>query len=100
MEIEDVEPFFSLIVGISTMRETTTDCYNSYIKDSRNTYTKNGKKIAKFRLVPVYYILALSSCNFGPPDTGKTSQCDEIYLRGTITDPDEPDRINLAYANG
>jgi hypothetical protein len=84
------------------MNKTTKDCYDSYIADPMNAFTKQDerKRIAQVRVVPTYYILALSSCNFGPPDTNKMSQCDETTLRGIITDPDEPNRIHLAYANG
>jgi len=82
------------------MKKTTKDCYDSYIADSKNASTKQEERIAQVRVVPTYYILALSSCNFGPPDTNKMSQCDETTLRGIITDPDEPDRIHLAYAKG
>ncbi len=82
------------------MKKTTKDCYDLYISDPRNLSTEQGQRIAHIRVVPTYYILALSSCNFGPPDTNKTSQCEVATLRGTITDPDEPNRIHLAYAYG
>jgi hypothetical protein len=88
------------IVGISTMKKTTKDCYNMYIDDPKNWLTQDLKKIDQIRMVPVYYIIMPSSCQFGLPDTSKPSQCDQIPPRGTIIDPNASNRIQLAYAHG
>ncbi len=82
------------------MKKTTKDCYESYISDPKNAFTKDGGRIAKILSVPVYYIVMPFSCQFGPPDTEGSSECDEITLKGTIIDRNAPNRIQLAYAKG
>ncbi|CAF0831061.1 unnamed protein product [Adineta steineri] len=79
--------------GVSTLKKTTKDCLDAYRQDSKNTKTK-------ILLVPVYYIIMPSLCEFGLPDTVIPIESDEIILRGTIKDPDEPNRIRLAFVNG
>ncbi len=81
------------------MKKTTKDCYDLYISDPTNGFTENGRKISKTLMIPVYYIIMPSSCQFGPSDINETSQCDEIILKGTIIDPNIPTRIRLAYAH-
>jgi len=80
------------------MKKTTKDCYDLYESDPANSFTKDGRKISKILTVPVYYIIMPSSCQFGSPDTNKTSVCGEIKFQGTIIDPNVPNRIQLAYA--
>ncbi len=82
------------------MKKTTKDCYDLYINDPKNDFTKDGRRICKILVVPVYYIIAPCSCQFGPPDTNKPTQCNQISLTGTIIDPNNPHKIQLAYANG
>jgi hypothetical protein len=81
------------------MIKTTKDCYDLYINDPKNRLTEDGRRIAKLLVVPVYYIIMPSSCNYGPPDTNKWSECGGTSLKGIIVDPDVPDRIQLAYAD-
>lgn len=91
--------YFILILGISTMKKTTDECYIMYKNDPANAQTKDGRQITEIRTAPVYYIIMPASCNFGPPGTNKVSELDLPHLPGTIEDPNVPDRIQLAYAH-
>ena len=85
--------------GINTLIKTAQDCYDTYVEslsDPRNGETK----VSQVRIAPVYYILAPSSCDFGPPDTGETDLSDGGQLKGLIVDPDVPGRIRLARTHG
>ncbi|CAF4287414.1 unnamed protein product, partial [Adineta steineri] len=48
--------------GVSTLKKTTKDCLDTYRQDTKNTKTK-------ILIVPVYYIIMPSLCEFGLPDT-------------------------------
>ena len=81
------------------MKKTTKDCYDLYMSDPKNAFTKDGRRISRILMVPVYYIILPSSCEFGPPDTSEPSECDEVILKGTIMDPNVYDRIQVGYAH-
>ncbi|CAF0930500.1 unnamed protein product [Rotaria sordida] len=85
---------------VNTMKKTTKDCYDTYEAHFKSVNLEEDKKNAEIRLVPVYYLLAPTSCNFGPPDTGTSIVHNETTLRGTIIDPDNPKSIHLATING
>jgi hypothetical protein len=81
------------------MKKTTKDCYDLYINDPENGFNEDGRKISKILVVPVYYIIMPSSCQFGLSDINQPSECNEIILKGTIIDPNIPNRIRLARVN-
>jgi hypothetical protein len=81
------------------MKKTTKDCYDLYRSDHKNAFTKDGQRITKVLVVPVYYILMPSSCQFGPSDIDECCEPDPTILQGTIIDPNIRNRIRLAYAN-
>ena len=76
-------------LGISTMRATSKECCNLYQQDPS----------MEIRLVPKYYLLLPSSCQFGPNDSNPLCQCEPDQLPGTIYDPHEPNGIKLAKIN-
>ena len=77
-------------LGISTMRATSKECCNLYHRDPS----------MRIRVVPRYYLLLPSSCQFGTDDSNPLCQCEPDQLPGTIHDPYEPSRIKLAKING
>ena len=68
--------------GINTLIKTAQDCYDAYVESLSDPRNKE-KKVSQVRIAPVYYILAPSSCDFGPPDTGETDLSDGGQLQGT-----------------
>jgi len=80
------------VLGVST----TKDCYDSYISDSENAVTEDRRQFDKILIVPVYYIIMSSSCQFGPSDINESSEYDKIILKGTIIDLNIANRIRLA----
>ena len=36
------------------MKKTTKDCYDLYINDPKNDFTKDGRRISRTLVVPVY----------------------------------------------
>jgi hypothetical protein len=81
------------------MKKTTKDSYDLYRSDHKNAFTEDGQRITKVLMVPVYYILMPSSCQFGPSDINECCEPDPLILQGAIIDPIQPNRIRLAYAN-
>lgn len=81
------------------MKKTSKDSYDRYILDQANRVTFNCKRIKEIRSAPVYYLLAKSSCTCGQADAGGWQEVQQPFLPGTIQDPIDPDRIQLAYAN-
>lgn len=84
------------VLGVSTMKKTSKDSFESYVKDEQNHLTSNGKRIREMKLIPVYYIFLPLSCQFGPSDIDEICESDQLILRGTIIDPFVPHRIRLA----
>ncbi|CAF2140521.1 unnamed protein product [Rotaria magnacalcarata] len=99
--IEDVPSTVDRHTGVHTIKKTTKDCFDKYIEYVNNMNTQEENKNIEIRLVPVYYLIALTSCNFGPPDTSNSIVYTEtIPLQGTIIDPHDPTSIHLATVAG
>ena len=88
------------VLGVGTMKKTTKDCFQSYIKDEQNHFDSTGQRIHQIKLIPVYYLFLPLSCQFGPSDINENCEPDRMILRGTIIDPFVQDRIRLARVRG
>ena len=79
------------------MKKTSRDCYNLYKNDPK---IKNNKKIKKIKMIPEYFLIMPSSCDFGPPCTTNPKESDEILPEGIIKDRNNETKIRLAWTNG
>ncbi|UJR38541.1 hypothetical protein I4U23_031208 [Adineta vaga] len=81
------------------MKKTSKDCYYIYKNQSEKIKRKSDKTIKEIRMIPVYFLILPSSCDFGPPDTIIPNESDQIILQGTIKDRNDHEKIQLAWAN-
>ncbi|CAF0970593.1 unnamed protein product [Adineta ricciae] len=83
--------------GVNTMKKTSRDCYNLYRNDPK---IKNSKTIKKIKMIPEYFLIMPSSCDFGSPCTADPKESDEIPPEGIIKDRNDEKKIRLAWVNG
>ncbi|CAF1549499.1 unnamed protein product, partial [Didymodactylos carnosus] len=82
--------------GVSTIKKTQYDSYQKYINDLKHSNSMTDKRVTKVLYSPVYYVLAASSCQFGESGIAEFGEND-VNVKGTIIDPDKPERIKVAY---
>lgn len=81
------------------MKKTTKECYEKYMEYFKHVHSEEEQRNFEVRMAPVYYIIAPTSCNFGPPDTSTSVDTDPKNLQGIIIDPDNPKNLYLAATN-